>query len=207
LTLGVALLLPAAGLIYTNFRQLEKFERDKVLEAAIHRDFQELLGITEKRMNKKIYGMVDDFRGMYPSPDADQLEKEVKLEQILQKTQDISDVFYFDEKGLIVHSQRHKMDDKYYREQHESFGKNYAVWFKSEGHTMLEAMRKRNRPLVYPGPAKRQYGDAFVVTVVFDLPKIQKDRVVFAGFTLDDLYLKKCFFPSALKEAISDKMS
>ena len=207
LTLGVALLLPAAGLIYTNFRQLEKFERDKVLEAAIHRDFQELLGITEKRMNKKIYGMVEDFRGMYPSPDADQLEKEVKLEQILQKTQDISDVFYFDEKGLIVHSQRHKMDDKYYREQHESFGKNYAVWFKSEGHTMLEAMRKRNRPLVYPGPAKRQYGDAFVVTVVFDLPKIQKDRVVFAGFTLDDLYLKKCFFPSALKEAISDKMS
>ena len=207
LTLGVALLLPAAGLIYTNFRQLEKFERDKVLEAAIHRDFQELLGITEKRMNKKIYGMVEDFRGMYPSPDADQLEKEVKLERILQKTQDISDVFYFDEKGLIVHSQRHNMDDKYYRAQHDNFAKDYGIWFKEQGHEMREMMRKRNRPLFYTGPARREYGDGFIVTAVFELPKTEKDRVAFAGFTVDDLYLKKCLFPGALKEAISDKMS
>lgn len=207
LTLGVALLLPAAGLIYTNFRQLEKFERNKALEAAIHRDFQDMLGITEKRMNKKIYGMVEDVRGMYPSPDADQLEKEAKLEQILQKTQDISDVFYFDDKALIVHSQRRNMDDKYYRQQHENFAKDYGIWFKEQGHEMREMMRKRNRPLFYAGPAKREYGDGFIVTVVFELPKTEKDRVVFAGFTVDDLYLKKCFFPGALKEAISDKMS
>ena len=40
LTLGVAVLLPAAALIVVNFYQLKTFERDKVLEAAIHRDFQ-----------------------------------------------------------------------------------------------------------------------------------------------------------------------
>ena len=53
LTLGLAVLLPAAALIYVNFSQLRAFERDKVLEAAIHRDFQEMLAITEKKMNKK----------------------------------------------------------------------------------------------------------------------------------------------------------
>ena len=40
LTLGVAVLLPAAALIVVNFYQLQTFKRDKVLEAAIHRDFQ-----------------------------------------------------------------------------------------------------------------------------------------------------------------------
>ena len=40
-TLVVAVLLPAAGLIYMNFSQLRSLERDKTIEKAIHRDFQE----------------------------------------------------------------------------------------------------------------------------------------------------------------------
>ncbi len=75
LTLGVAVLLPAAGLIYVNFNQLRTFGRDKVLEKVIHRDFQELMAITEKRMNKRIYSMVEDVRDMYPAPGSDQLAK------------------------------------------------------------------------------------------------------------------------------------
>jgi signal transduction histidine kinase len=207
LTLGVAVLLPAVGLIYVNFHQLQTFKRDKVLEAAIHRDFQELLAITEKRMNKKLYAMVEDVREMYPSPDLDQLDKEVKLDRILQKNKWLSDVLFFDEEGLIIHSQRNKMEEKYYHEQNERMANSYRIWFKGEGHGMLEEMRKRNRPTVYSGMAKRPYGDSFVATVIFDLPKIEKDRVVIAGFVLDDVYLKKTFFPDALKEALSEKVS
>src|SRR4026208_1981320 len=62
LTLGLAVLLPAAALIYVNFSQLRAFERDKVLQAAIHRDFQEYLAITEKRINKKTYKMLEEAR-------------------------------------------------------------------------------------------------------------------------------------------------
>ena len=39
LTLALAVLLPAAALIYVNFSQLRSFDRDKFLQAAIHRDF------------------------------------------------------------------------------------------------------------------------------------------------------------------------
>src|SRR5258706_7305249 len=67
LTLVLAVLLPAAALIYVNFSQLRSFERDKFLQAAIHRDFQEALAITEKRMSKKAYAKVDDVAGMFPS--------------------------------------------------------------------------------------------------------------------------------------------
>jgi signal transduction histidine kinase len=200
ITLAVAALLPAAGLIYINL--LRTFDRDKVLEAAIHRDFQELLAITEKRMNKKIYSMAEDVRDMYPTPGSDQLEKELKLEQILQKNPTMSDAFFYDEKDLIVHSQRNKMVDKSYREQHERMVEGYHVWFKTEGHEMIEKMHKQKRPLVYSG----MYGDTFLATIVFDLPKTEKGKIVFAGFVVDALYLKKTFFPEALKEAVSEHM-
>ena len=206
LTLGVAVLLPTVGLIYVNFNQLQKFDRDKSLEAAIHRDFQELLAITEKRMNKKIYARADDLRGMYPSPDSDQLEKEVKLDEILKENQCLSDVFIFDDGDFIIQSQRHNMDDKYYYEQHERMGE-YRTWFKESGHELIETMHKRNRPIIYSGPTKRQYGEAFIATVVFDIPTHDKERVVLGGFVLDDVFLKKTFFPDALKEAISAKMN
>jgi hypothetical protein len=45
LTLELAVMLPAAALVYVNYHHLKSIERDKVLEAAIHRDFQQMLAI------------------------------------------------------------------------------------------------------------------------------------------------------------------
>src|SRR6266478_3556800 len=80
ITLGLAVLLPAAALIYVNFSQMRAFQRDKVLEATINQDFQEVLAISEKQMNKKVYAKVDEARDMFPSADADDGEKEQKLD-------------------------------------------------------------------------------------------------------------------------------
>src|SRR3977135_1205700 len=99
LTLGLAVVLPAAALIYVNFRQLRTFERDKVLEAAIHRDFQEMLAITEKKINKKAYALSEDARNLFPSPDADTATKEKQLDLILAKNPWFSHVFLFDDKS------------------------------------------------------------------------------------------------------------
>src|SRR5436305_3431914 len=81
ITLGLAVLLPAAALIFVNFNQLRTFQRDKVLEATIHRDFQQGLAIYEKQMNKAIYEKVDATREMFPSADADESEKQQKLDE------------------------------------------------------------------------------------------------------------------------------
>src|SRR3979409_2323677 len=80
LTLVLAVVLPAAALIYVNFSQLRAFERDKVLEATIHRDFQQFLAITEKEMTKRAITMTEDARNMFPSPDAGPLEKQKQLD-------------------------------------------------------------------------------------------------------------------------------
>src|SRR5438874_12634809 len=79
ITLGLAVLLPAAALIFVNFSQLRSFDRDKVLEATIKRDFQDNLGIWEKQMNKKIYAKVEDAKEQFPSSDIDISDQETVL--------------------------------------------------------------------------------------------------------------------------------
>src|SRR5205814_2218575 len=65
ITLGLAVLLPAAALIYVNFSQLRSFQRDKVLEATIKQDFQEFLAISEKKMSKKTYAKIEEVRDLF----------------------------------------------------------------------------------------------------------------------------------------------
>ena len=195
LTLGLAVLLPAAALIYLNFSQLRAFERDKVLEAAIHRDFQEMLAITEKNMNKKIYAKVEDARDLFPSPDDEASEKEKKLDLILSKCQCLLHAFLFDEKGMVFRSQPQQMNDKYVHEEHEHMAEGYRAWFSSiEGKSTVEMLHKKARPInFYSGPTKRADGPAFMVSAVFVLPQLSNDRVVLGGVTFDPGYLKQTF--------------
>lgn len=203
--MGVAVLLPAAGLIFVNFSQLKSLERDKIIEAAFHRDFQDMLTITEKRMNKKVYTMVEETRQHFPSPDSDALKKKQKLELLLSKNPWMSDIMFFDEKSLILYSQPDKMRDRHYREHQERLAEGYHVWLKSEGKDILARIGKKSRPLeFYSGLAKRDYGEVFVSTVLFPLPHVSKERIVLGGVVFDDRYLKNTFFPEILQEALTD---
>src|SRR6185295_15115413 len=93
ITLGLAVLLPAAALIYVNFSQLRSFDRDKVLEATIKRDFQANLAIWEKEMNKKIYAKLEDAKDQFPSPDVDENDQEQVLNNVLAKCSCFSHAF------------------------------------------------------------------------------------------------------------------
>jgi signal transduction histidine kinase len=206
LTLGIAVLLPAAGLIYLNFHQLRSFERDKVLEAAIHRDFQEMLAITEKRMTKKAYAMAEEVRDQFPSPDAESHEKEERLNQILAKYPQLAHVFLYDEKDKIFLSQPSQMGDKYFREEHEEFAKSFGGWYSSEGKQLVGGIHKKSRPYAtYSGFTKRSDGELFITSALFVLPGVSKQRVVVGGVTFDPRYLKDSFIPQMLEESVSQK--
>jgi signal transduction histidine kinase len=199
LTLGLAVLLPAAALIYVNFSQLRAFERDKVLEAAIHRDFQDVLAITEKRINKKAFTLAEEARDVFPSPDDDIHEKEKKLDLVLAKSPWLAHVFLFDEKGLVLRSQPQQMSDKYFREEHDHMIEAYH-WLVMEGKTTVANLHKRSRPSVSGWQTKRSYGDDYLATAVFVLPQLPKDRVVLGGATFDPCYLKQTLFSGVLDE-------
>jgi signal transduction histidine kinase len=208
LTLGLAVLLPAAALIYVNFRQLATLKRDKVLEAIIRRDFQETLAISEKNINQKAYKMAEEARDLFPSPDSEPQEKEKKLDLILANSPWLAHAFLYDEKGLVFRSQPQQMGDKYIHEEHEHMAESYRTWFGVEGQMVVEGIHKRPRAISFSGgQIKRGDKDAYIATALFVLPQISSDRAVVAGVTFDPCYLKGTLFPQALEEFVTKKVS
>jgi signal transduction histidine kinase len=208
LTLGLAVVLPAAALIYVNFRQLHTFERDKVLEAAIHRDFQEMLAITEKKMNKQVYTMSEDARNLFPSPDLTPADKEKQLDLILEKSPWLTHVFLFDDKTIIFRTQPGQLDDTYILKERDDLAEEFHGWFGMQGKYLAEQMHKKSKPLMfYAGPTKRAEGEVFMTSAIFVLPQFQTDRVILGGACFNPLYLKKNFFPQMLAEAANEKMT
>ena len=209
LTLEVAVMLPAAALIYINFHQLKSIERDKVLEAAIHGDFHYMLAISEKQINQKAYKMTEEARAFFPSPDADsQSDRVRKLDAILSKRPWLAHVYLFDaEQGLLFRSQPQQMSDPHFREEHQRIAKMLGGWFAYEGKEMLEQIHKRARGITwYPERSKSVGGYAFRTSALFSLPQLPKDRVVFGGLSFDPAYLKQTFFPNMLEELIAYKL-
>jgi signal transduction histidine kinase len=208
LTLELAVMLPAAALIYVNFHHLESIKRDKNVEATIHRDFQYMLSVSEKKINDKIYTMTEEMRDVFPSPDnGTELEKAGKLELILSKNPWLAHAFLFDaEKGLLFRSQQ-QMSDRYFREEQYRASEMYRGWFGMEGKMLCDGMNNKSRAITcYGGPVKRAEGFGFVTTAFFTFPQLSRDRVVFGGVSFDSDYLKQTFFPKMFEELVAQRV-
>src|SRR5258708_4065867 len=208
LTLGVAVLLPAAALIILNFSQLRSLERNKVLEATIHRDFQEVLAITEKNIDKKAYMMAEEARDVFPSPDLDGPEREKQLDLLLAKFPWMAHASLYDEKGIVMLSRSEQMSDKDIREEHDRLAENLRGWFGLEGKMLVQMLHKKSRPINFSSDHTKRYGEAaFLLTAFFVLPQLSSDRVVLGGVTFDPCYLKGTLFPQALDEQVNQRSS
>jgi signal transduction histidine kinase len=209
LTLELAVMLPAAALIFLNFHQLKGIERDKALEAAIHRDFQQMLAYSEKTINQKAYKLAEEARDRFPSPDAvSQSDKLRKLDAVLSKRPWLAHVFLFDaERGLLFRSQPERMSDPDFLEEHQRIAKMLGGWFAVEAKTMLDGIHQRARQITwFTERAKRGGGYAYRTTALFALPQLSKERVVMGGVSFDPDYLKQTFFPKMIEELITYKL-
>jgi hypothetical protein len=207
LTLELAVMLPAAALIFLNYYQLQSIERDKALEAAIHRDFQQLLAISEKQINYKAYTIVEGVRERFPSPDAAKDEKIRQLDRILDEHAALAHVFLFDaDGGMIFRSNVERMSDLYFVKEHERLRGSFGGWLAVDSKAMLEALRHLAKPISwYPDRSKRAGGIAYTATAFFTLPGASPKRVVLGGATLESDYLKRTFFPGMLDGIIAYK--
>jgi len=198
LTLGLAVVLPALTLIYVNFQHVKSIQRDKKVEALIHRDFQYLLSISAKKMVAKAYSVTEQARASFPVDADSDDEKRRKLDEIVAKNPWFSHVFLFDaKKGLIVQSQRDPVVEK---EATESI-KMYTGWFGLEGPYLCELLAKRSKPIMwYAGEVERPDGPRFVSTAIFSLPELGRDRAVLGGVRFDP---SQEFFSKLLEEVTS----
>src|SRR5262245_49744205 len=208
LTLELAVMLPAAALIYLNFYQLKSIERDKVLEGAIHRDFHQMLAIAEKQINHKAYGEAEGIRDLFPSPDIDKAEKLQALDRILSDHPELAHVFVFDaDRGFLFRSQPRLMNEPNFGEECESLQTTFRGWLALEAKTILERMSKRTRQISWYGEKTKRAGDyAYMTSALFSPPHGSNDRVVIAGATFDAEYLKQTFLPRMFDELIAYKL-
>jgi signal transduction histidine kinase len=211
LTLELAVMLPAAALIYVNYDHLKSLKRGKEVEAAIHRDFQYVLAVSEKTINDKIYTSAEQTRDLFPYLDScSELDKERKLDNILSKNPWVRHVFLFDaEKGMVIRSQPQQMSNKYIREEHDRLSLMIGGWFGMEGKMLCERMHAKTRPMMsYPDPkAKGLCGDGFATIAFFTFPQLPDDRVVIGGISFDPDYLRQTFFPQVFEELVAQKMT
>ena len=208
LTLELAVMLPAAALIYLNFDQLKSLKRDKVLEGAIHGDFHQMLAIAEKQINHKVYTTTEGVRDLFPSPDAEKGDKLLRLDAILSKHPELAHVFLYEaDRGFLFRSQPQRMHDPYFFEEHQRLEKTFRGWFTIEAKTMLEGLHKRARPISWIAErGKRADGYAYMTTAFFSLPRLSQSQMVIAGATFDAEYLKEKFFPQMLDALIAYKL-
>jgi signal transduction histidine kinase len=209
LTLALAVMLPAVALICVNVYHLKSIERDKALEAAIHRDFQQMLAISEKQINHKAYTIVEGLRDLFPSPEADKDAKACKLDLLLSERPAVAHVFFFDEDGeFILRSQPRQMSDPYFDDEHHRLKKTFGGWFTLEGKMMLETVRKKRRPVTWYGERTKRDGRyTYTSTAIFPLSHADKDRVLLGGVTFEPEYLKRTFFPEMLEALIAYKLA
>src|SRR5258705_7177444 len=84
-TFSLAVVLPAMTLVYVNFKHVKSIQRDKKVEALIHRDFDYILSVSEKKINEKAYALADQARSLFPADNATDAEKIKQLDEVLSK--------------------------------------------------------------------------------------------------------------------------
>ena len=107
LTLELAVVLPAAALIIFSVRHLRSIQRDRQVEAAIQRDFYQVLAIADKHMSERAYEMVDQVRHEFPPASSGCPES---LDRLLERHPQAAHLFLYNpDRGTVFRSQRARM--------------------------------------------------------------------------------------------------
>ena len=205
LTLGLAVVLPALTLIFVNFQHVKSIQRDKKIEAIIHRDFQYLLVIAGKKINGKAYELTEQARNSFPSETDSDDEKRRKFDLLLSKSPWFAHAFLFDDKkGLTLRAQPGSLNDK----ETADLSKMYSGWMGLEGPFLVEQLCKKTKPITwYSGESDEGSGPVYRTTAIFTFPDLYGKRTVLGAVSFDPNYMKNTFFPQMLEEVTSQKFS
>jgi signal transduction histidine kinase len=186
---------------------VKSIQRDKKVEALIHRDFQYILSISEKRISQKSNSLVDQARDLFPLDNDSEAGKQKKLNELLAQTPWFAYAFIYDgekgEKGFIMQAQ-----PKVAAGEVERMAKMYGGWFSVEGNDMAAQIHKKTRRMQwYSGESESPDGPVYFSTAFFTFPYLPQSRPVLGGVVFDTAYLKETLFPGILDELISKKLS
>jgi signal transduction histidine kinase len=201
LVLELAIVLPALALILFSIVHLKSIQRDHAMEAAIQREFEQMLAMSDKQITAKAANLVDSAREDFSAQDGNTM---AMLQRVLDRHPEIAHAFFYDQQqGVVCLSRQSRMSQPDFRKESEKVSSMVAAWLPLEGKEIVE---KLSRKVVQGGrPVHFEYdfaarGDKklYEAMAVFTLPGQQKDRIALGGVAFDAEYLKNTFFPQAL---------
>lgn len=203
-TLGFVV-FPAAALIGFSVLHLRSIQRDRAIEAAIQRDFQHMMAITEKRMARKAYDMVEVVQEKVPCPyDSDAGSR---LQALLDQHAEFSHVFAWSKgKGTVVRSQSRYAEIPEVKVEGEKLGAMITGWFDMEGGGLVEKMEKLaskgERPYLPSGEWINRNGKGVYQAVVF-FP-LRENKAGIGGVVFDPEFLQGKFFPEMMNTMMAE---
>jgi signal transduction histidine kinase len=210
LTLELAVILPAAALVLVSAWHVLHIQRDRAVEAAIQRDFSQVLAISEKQINHKAYELVDDVRTELPAPNE---ACGPTLDKILAAHPYAAHIFIFSpQTGMVFRSQSDKLkNDGGFRDEADYLGKMFEGWLRMDFKDMsakLESNQKKGSPYFFEGEwLARGEKKVYQSTALF-LTKVEKgESPAIVGVAFDAEYLHDKFFPEMLDDVITRNVS
>src|SRR5262249_54472343 len=181
---------------------VKHIQTDQQIEAAIERDFSQVLAISEKQFAHRAYELVDEVRNSFPGVAN---VSNGNLDKALASHPYIAHVFFYDpEHGLVLRSQPDRLNDADIRAEASSCSKMYEGWLGIEFeifHKKMTKMAEKGMPY-YVEPQytargeKHLYQPAFIFAERY---KITGNKFI-GGIIFDAEYLRDKFFPDTLQK-------
>jgi signal transduction histidine kinase len=204
LTLELAVVLPAAALIVVSVLHLKSIQRDRNVEAAIQRDFYQVLYISEKHLNKRIYELADDMREDFPDPSQSCSVSSAVLDKALAAHPYAAHAFlYSPQNGLVTRSQPRRLQEEGFRIESDDFTKMLNGWigmeFDSDKQKMESLAKKGMNYMSWINWAPRGDKKMLYEPVAMFLTKDANGKTNgIGGIVFDAEYIRDQFLPEML---------
>jgi signal transduction histidine kinase len=204
LPLELAIILPAATLILVSVLHLRSIHQDRAVEAAIERDFNQVLSIGEKRMNLQAYELLDDIRLRFPGPGE---ACSVTLDTLLASHPYAAHVFLYDPKdGMVFRSRPLRMRETDFRDESAELEKMMGEWMKIEYEGLAEKMGKQEKKgipyLAFANWVPRGEKRAYQSVALFLKKNPSGGDPAIGGIAFDAEYLRDSFFPEVVNTVL-----
>jgi len=206
LTLELAVVLPAAALVILSAWHLMHIRRDRAVEAAIQRDFNQVLAISEKEIDQRAYEKLDDVRTGFPAPGTICPET---LDRLLAAHPYVAHLFTYDpDQGMVFRSQPYRLkNDQAFREEADDLSKMDEGWLRMEFKDLAERMTKMEKKgmpyYVFPNWVSRGEKRLYQPVALFVQTDEATGKRAIGGIAFDAEYVHDQFFPGMLETVMS----
>ncbi|HZR57079.1 MAG TPA: HAMP domain-containing sensor histidine kinase [Terriglobales bacterium] len=209
LMLELAVALPAAALIIASVLHLQHIQREGAVEAAIQRDFSQVLVISEKEINAKAYDLVDDVRDQLPARND---ACNIMLDKILTSHPYAAHIYMYDPKhGFIFRSQPSRLQDASFEKEASGLSKMIGTWMAAsydDFEKELKMSDKKGKHYYFESNwVARDDKHVYQSIAHFLVTDPKTGDGAIAGMVFDAEYLRDQFFPDALDSVMSHNSS